>query len=187
MDWISAVTGEKFSGEYEDVLKNGIVLCKLINAIAPGSVKKIQEKGTNFQLMENIQRFQAGIKKYGVPEEEIFQTADLFEKRNIAQVTLCLYALARLVRIYWRNRFPLNAFLIETILADPIAPRVQRTPTGTEDGRQERAHVHRRAAQGQRRTLGTADGTEQGSHSIWTRWLRKHAPHVKMCVPEKYR
>lgn len=95
------MTGEKFSGEYEDVLKNGIVLCKLINAIAPGSVKKIQEKGTNFQLMENIQRFQAGIKKYGVPEEEIFQTADLFEKRNIAQVTLCLYALARLVRFFF--------------------------------------------------------------------------------------
>lgn len=42
-------------------------------------------------------RFQAAIKKYGVPEEEIFQTADLFERRNIPQVTLCLYALARMV------------------------------------------------------------------------------------------
>lgn len=31
-------------------------------------------------------RFQAAIKKYGVPEEEIFQTADLFERRNIPQV-----------------------------------------------------------------------------------------------------
>lgn len=47
--------------------------------------------------MENIQRFQAAIKKYGVPEEEIFQTADLFERRNIAQVTLCLYSLGRIV------------------------------------------------------------------------------------------
>lgn len=99
MDWISQVTGEKLTGDYEDVLKNGIVLCKLINVIAPGSVKKIQERGTNFQLMENIQRFQAAIKKYGVPEEEIFQTADLFEKRNIAQVTLCLYSLGRIVRV----------------------------------------------------------------------------------------
>lgn len=36
--------------------------------------------------MENIQRFQAAVKKYGVPEEEIFQTADLFERRNINQV-----------------------------------------------------------------------------------------------------
>lgn len=97
MDWISQVTGEKLAGDYEEILKNGVVLCKLINALAPGSVKKIQEKGSNFQLMENIQRFQAAIKKYGVPQEEIFQTADLFEKRNIAQVTLCLYSLGRIV------------------------------------------------------------------------------------------
>lgn len=98
LNWIYEVLGEKVpSGQYEDVLKDGIVLCKLINKIAPGSVKKIQERGTNFQLMENVQRFQAAIKKYGVPEEEIFQTADLFERRNIPQVTLCLYCLARIV------------------------------------------------------------------------------------------
>jgi hypothetical protein len=36
--------------------------------------------------MENIQRFQAAAKNYGVPQEEIFQTADLFERRNIPQV-----------------------------------------------------------------------------------------------------
>ena len=42
-------------------------------------------------------RFQAALKKYGVPDEEIFQTADLYERRNIPQVTLCLYALSRLV------------------------------------------------------------------------------------------
>ena len=42
-------------------------------------------------------RFQAAIRKYGVSDEEIFQTADLFERRNIRQVCLCLYALARTV------------------------------------------------------------------------------------------
>jgi hypothetical protein len=53
-----------------------------------------------------IYRFQAALKKYGVPEEEIFQTADLFERRNIPQVTLCLFALARLVSIQCRpSRF----------------------------------------------------------------------------------
>ena len=40
---------------FEDVLKNGVVLCQLINKIAgPNSVKKINERGSNFQLMENI-------------------------------------------------------------------------------------------------------------------------------------
>ena len=49
-----------------------------------------------------LYRFQAALKKYGVPEEEIFQTADLFERRNIPQVTLCIYALARLVSTEYR-------------------------------------------------------------------------------------
>lgn len=99
LTWIEAVLGEKLPNQpYEDVLRDGVVLCKLINKISPDSVKKIQTKGTNFQLMENIQRFQAALKKYGVPEEEIFQTADLFERRNIPQVTLCLHALGRITQ-----------------------------------------------------------------------------------------
>ncbi|ODN02425.1 Muscle-specific protein 20 [Orchesella cincta] len=96
MGWVAEVLGEPLPpGQFEDVFKDGVVLCHLINKLAPNSVKKIQAKGTNFQLMENIQRFQAAIKKYGVPEEEIFQTADLFERRNIPQVVLCIYSLGR--------------------------------------------------------------------------------------------
>jgi len=57
--WIEAVLGEKLPpGNYEDILRDGVVLCNLINKLAPGSVKKIQSKGTNFQLMENIQRWE---------------------------------------------------------------------------------------------------------------------------------
>jgi hypothetical protein len=61
-----------------------------------------------------IYRFQAALKKYGVPEEEIFQTADLFERRNIPQVTLCLYALGRLVSMQCR---PIRPFLLSRDLA----------------------------------------------------------------------
>lgn len=97
--WISACLGEPLPpGAIEDVLKDGVILCNLINKLAPGSVKKIQTKGTNFQLMENIQRFQAAIKNYGLPQEEIFQTADLFERRNISQVILSLYSLGRITQ-----------------------------------------------------------------------------------------
>jgi len=45
-------------------------------------------------------RFQAAMKKYGVPEEEIFQTPDLFERRNIQQVALSLYSLGRMVSFF---------------------------------------------------------------------------------------
>lgn len=99
LDWISKVLGEPLpKGEFEDILKDGVVLCNLMNKLTPGSVKKIATKGTNFQLMENIQRFQAGMKAYGVPGEEIFQTADLFERRNIPQVALSLFALGRMTQ-----------------------------------------------------------------------------------------
>ncbi|KAJ8982252.1 hypothetical protein NQ317_018641 [Molorchus minor] len=99
LQWIFGCLGEPVpKGEFEDILRDGVVLCKLANKLAPGSVKKIQERGTNFQLMENIQRFQAAAKAYGLPQEEIFQTADLFERRNVAQVALSLFALGRITQ-----------------------------------------------------------------------------------------
>merc|ERR1712061_951546 len=66
-----------------------------MNKIEEGAIKKFKQKGPAFLLMENVQAFLAAIKKYGVPDEEVFQTPDLFEARNIPQVTLCIYALAR--------------------------------------------------------------------------------------------
>lgn len=60
-----------------------------------GSTFMFYQKHSNKSFFH---RFQAAIKKYGVPEEEIFQTADLFERRNIPQVTLCLYSLGRLTQ-----------------------------------------------------------------------------------------
>ncbi|EEZ98030.1 myophilin [Tribolium castaneum] len=99
LTWIFQVLGEPLpKGEFEDILRDGVVLCNLMNKLAPGSVKKIQAKGTNFQLMENIQRFQQAAKNYGLPQEEIFQTADLFERRNISQVALSLFALGRITQ-----------------------------------------------------------------------------------------
>merc|ERR1711956_189868 len=64
----------------------------MMNKIVPDSIKKFKQKGPAFLLMENVQSFLGAIKKYGVPDEEVFQTPDLFEARNIPQVTLCLYA-----------------------------------------------------------------------------------------------
>lgn len=55
-EWIESILGKKFPpGEtFEDVLKDGQVLCHLMNKLSPGSVPKINTTGGQFKMMENI-------------------------------------------------------------------------------------------------------------------------------------
>lgn len=68
-----------------------------MNKLMPGSVPKINTSGTHFKLMENINSFQNAARKFGVAEVDVFQTVDLWEKRNIPVVTQCIMALGRAV------------------------------------------------------------------------------------------
>ncbi|XP_044728207.1 muscle-specific protein 20 [Chrysoperla carnea] len=96
-EWIESVLGAKFPpGEaFEDVLKDGTVLCQVMNKLKPGSIPKINTSGGQFKLMENINNFQKALKEYGVADIDVFQTVDLWEKKDIAQVTCTLFALGR--------------------------------------------------------------------------------------------
>lgn len=49
--------------------------------------------------------FQAAIKAYGVPDIDVFQTVDLWEKKDIAQVVSTLFALGREVSIHNDHSF----------------------------------------------------------------------------------
>ena len=64
-----------------------------------------QNKKKNIVISINfINRFQAALIKYGVHEEDLFQTNDLSEKKDIANVTNTLYALGRIVsRTYFNS------------------------------------------------------------------------------------
>ncbi len=50
------MTGEKFASSYDDSLKNGVILCNLVNKLSPGIVQKINTTGSNFKMMENVNR-----------------------------------------------------------------------------------------------------------------------------------
>ena len=72
-----------------------------MNKLQPKAVAKITTKGGGFALRENVSAFCDAARKYGVPDNELFQTVDLFEKKNIAQVTLAVHALGRqVIKLY---------------------------------------------------------------------------------------
>ncbi|XP_057340455.1 muscle-specific protein 20 [Microplitis mediator] len=108
-EWIEAILGKKFpAGEaYEDVIRDGQILCEVMNKIAPGSIPKINTSGGQFKMMENINNFQKAMKEYGVHDVDVFQTSDLFEKKDIAQVTTSLFALGRTTYLHpeWKGPY----------------------------------------------------------------------------------
>jgi len=95
--WIETLLNEKFPSNisYEDYLRDGQVLCRLINTLVPNAVPKINTSGGQFKMMENINNFQKAIMAYGLSDVDVFQTVDLWEKKDIAAVTTTIFALGR--------------------------------------------------------------------------------------------
>ncbi len=93
-NWIENVIGEKFPKSFEESLKSGVILCKLANKIKPGIIAKVNTNNMPFMQMENIASFLKTLDVFGVNRHDQFQTVDLFEGKNIPQVTQSLFVLA---------------------------------------------------------------------------------------------
>lgn len=54
--WIEAVIGERFRSDlpYELALRDGIILCKLMNRLQPGIITKVNVGGGDYKFMDNI-------------------------------------------------------------------------------------------------------------------------------------
>ncbi|XP_059165483.1 myophilin-like isoform X2 [Physella acuta] len=106
--WIREVTGDnipletvmdnkhKVSEFFYRTLKDGLLLCKLVNAIVPDDIQ-INTRTQTFKKSNNdafesakerarIELFTQKIQEYGVPENMAFQTDNLYEKTNLPQV-----------------------------------------------------------------------------------------------------
>jgi len=94
-DKIGMVSTQK---DVQSPLKDGVVLCHLINVIRPGSVSRINDSKMAFKQMENIGKFLDGCEKLGINKIDLFQTVDLYEGQNIPQVINGIFALGRKAR-----------------------------------------------------------------------------------------
>uniref|UniRef100_A0A8C7G517 Calponin-2 n=1 Tax=Oncorhynchus kisutch TaxID=8019 RepID=A0A8C7G517_ONCKI len=92
--WIEDTTGCDIGEDFQKGLKNGVILCKLINKLQPGSVKKINSSTMNWHQLENITNFIKSIQMYGLKPHDIFEANDLFESGNMTQVQSTLLSLA---------------------------------------------------------------------------------------------
>uniref|UniRef100_A0A7S4W504 Calponin-homology (CH) domain-containing protein n=1 Tax=Alexandrium monilatum TaxID=311494 RepID=A0A7S4W504_9DINO len=102
-EWIEAISGEKKGDEetIQEWLKNGRILCVLVNAIRPGTIKKVHSSKLAFKQMENITFFTSVAREVGVPESAMFGTADLFEGKNMGSVMTCIFMFAGAVQVHW--------------------------------------------------------------------------------------
>jgi len=78
-------------------LKNGVILCKLANAIQADAIKTINKPGMPFSEMENVGMFLKWAKSLGIADHDLFQTVDLYKANNIQQVIQCLDSIGRKV------------------------------------------------------------------------------------------
>ncbi|EFC36106.1 hypothetical protein NAEGRDRAFT_76225 [Naegleria gruberi] len=97
--WIEAVTGTKFSSnDFQESLKDGVLLCKLANKIKPGIVKTINSGKMPFMCMENIGYFLKAAAELGLDTHNTFMSVDLYEGKNIPLVIMALYSFGSVVQ-----------------------------------------------------------------------------------------
>ncbi|XP_028413707.1 myophilin-like [Dendronephthya gigantea] len=92
-EWRMNPLGQK---EFHKALKDGVLICKLMNALKEGSVPKINEgAGNSYKQMENISNFLKAALAYGCEKGDLFQTVELHEGRDMGQVLNGIYAVGR--------------------------------------------------------------------------------------------
>ncbi|ORZ20725.1 kinase-like domain-containing protein [Absidia repens] len=83
-------------GQLHHDLKDGVVLCGLVNNLRPGTIKTVGQKDLSFIKMDNITRFLQGARQLGLEDSNLFETIDLFEAKDMPRVIHTILTLAQL-------------------------------------------------------------------------------------------
>ncbi|KAI4252907.1 MAG: hypothetical protein L6R42_007781, partial [Xanthoria sp. 1 TBL-2021] len=107
--WIEDSLGERLAaGDLLDALKDGSALCKLVNlATGPPGVR-FKQSPMPFVQTENISHFLRACKSppLNLQAHDIFQTVDLYENKDPAQVLTCISAFSRRANAIQPSKFP---------------------------------------------------------------------------------
>ncbi|TID30918.1 hypothetical protein CANINC_000510 [Pichia inconspicua] len=110
--WITDILGNEInlnyfnSSDLMDSLKDGVILCQLINKIFGNETVKYKDSKIAFMQMENIEKFLRFCQIKGIQHDELFQTVDLFEKKDPYQVIMGLQSFSRMVYKETNGKFP---------------------------------------------------------------------------------
>ncbi|KAF3050116.1 hypothetical protein E8E11_006743 [Didymella keratinophila] len=106
--WIEDTLGERLpAGDLLDALKDGTVLCRLVNMAVPTPVR-FKKSAMPFIQMENIAHFLKAceLPPLNMPSHDRFLTVDLYESKDPAQVLQCLAAFSRAANAINASNFP---------------------------------------------------------------------------------
>ncbi|KAI5167218.1 Ras GTPase-activating-like protein IQGAP2/3 [Nematocida sp. AWRm78] len=94
-EWMENIIQEKIPEEFEDALKDGVYLARLVKLFNPSLVSKIFiDPVLQYRHTDNINVFFEFIKSIGLPVVFLFDLVDLYEQKNIPKVIYCILALA---------------------------------------------------------------------------------------------
>jgi len=99
--YLSEVLGENIAKDETLLtkdLKDGTILCRLLNAIYPNTCKKFKQSQAAFVCRNNISIYLAGCKTLGMAEMDLFETRDLFDNQRPWAVLDNIYAVSAISR-----------------------------------------------------------------------------------------
>ncbi|GAB6029057.1 Muscle-specific protein 20 [Chamberlinius hualienensis] len=93
--WIYQILDEINTTDYDQYLRDGVVLCRVMEAIKPGSIQGKLSCNNLKEKRSNIERFLRACANYGVPKNVLFKPEDQLYALHIPRVTRCLFALGK--------------------------------------------------------------------------------------------
>ncbi len=75
-------------------LRDGTLVCRLLNKVRPGTVKTIHNSPMGTSQMLNIEAFRSGCLDLGIPEQYICEATSISEMKSTTRVVNTIFALA---------------------------------------------------------------------------------------------